>query len=170
MSNAGIRIELLLQKESWSKARKVIRRELAKRPKSHWLLTRLSSTYYEERRYKTALKYVKKARKIAPKCPLVIWDYACTLGMIGHHKNAIALFKMLISRGERSIAFDECGEGIRWAKSLLNDCRYWIGISYRSLGDERQARSFIRMHLRRRKSGLPSLYNARSIRKKFPEL
>jgi len=170
MGDHSRQIESLLRKESWKQARKVIRIELAKDPKSHWLLTRLSATYYEERRYKLALKCVKKARLIAPECPLVIWDYAGSLDMLGREEAAITIWKKLISRGERSIAFDECGEGLRWARSLINDCYYRIGNSYREIGNERLARSFIRKHLRGRKPRLPSLYEAKKIRRKFPEV
>jgi len=168
MGNHSRQIESLLRKESWKQARKVIRAELAKDPRSHWLLTRLSMTYYEERRYQLALKFVKKARLIAPECPLAIWDYAGSLDMLGREKAAIALWKKLIIRGERSLASDECGEGLRWAKSLLNDCYYRIGNSYRDIGNERLARSFIRKHLRGRKPGVPSLYEAKRIRQQFP--
>lgn len=170
MSNASQHIELLIQREFWTKAREIIRIELGKDPKNHWLLTRLSSTYYEERRYKTALTFSKKARRIAPNCPLVIWDYACSLDMLGREKSAINLWKKLVDRGERSIAFDECGEGLRWARSLINDCYFRIGESYYDIRSESLARSFIRKHLRGRKSGLPSLYEVKKIREHFPEI
>jgi tetratricopeptide (TPR) repeat protein len=35
----------------------------------------LSSCYYELRDYKKALSYAKKAYKLNPNSPLVLWDY-----------------------------------------------------------------------------------------------
>jgi tetratricopeptide (TPR) repeat protein len=127
-------------------------------------------TYYEERQYVSALKYVEQASKIMPKCPLVIWDHASILDMLRREKAAIALWKKLIRRGGRSIAFDECGEGLRWPRSLINDCNYRIGKSYYDLGNERLARAFITKHLKGRQPGLRSLYEAKRVRKEFSGL
>ncbi len=118
------KINELFQDEKWKVAREIIKVELENYPQDHWLLTRLSTTYYEEHKYDKALYYVRKAFKIAPNCPLVIWDYACALDMIEKEMKAIELWKKIISLGVEQVAYDECGEGIRWAKSIINDCRY----------------------------------------------
>jgi len=75
-------IEKLINAEEWRAARKKIRLALQKKPDDHWLLTRLSLTYYEERNYRMALSYNTKAMKHAPTCPLVLWDYAGSLSML----------------------------------------------------------------------------------------
>ena len=36
--------------------------------------------------YQEALRWVEKAREIAPDCPLVLWDYAGTLDMLGRER------------------------------------------------------------------------------------
>jgi len=77
----------------------------------HWLLTRLGLTYYEEHNYKKALFYETQALRLAPKCPLVLWDYAGTLEMLGRDKEAIAIYRKLVKRGVDKIAYGECGEG-----------------------------------------------------------
>ena len=60
-----------------------LRRRLRSEPNHHWLLTRLSSVLYERRRYASALKYAEKAFAEAPTCPLVLWDYAGALQVLG---------------------------------------------------------------------------------------
>ena len=77
------KIERLIEAEDWPAARRAIRAELRSDPENHWLLTRLGLTYYEEKDYKQALEWSRRAVGEAPNCPLVLWDYAGTLQMLG---------------------------------------------------------------------------------------
>lgn len=149
----------LFDRNEWQKARRLIVRELAKDPQNHWLLTRLSTTYYEEYKYEEALDASLKAMEIKPHCPLVLWDLATTLDMISREEESIHILKKLLRRGVLKIAYDECGEGRRWSESLLNDCRFRIANSYRRLNQMELSKKFILLHLRHRKPGLPSLYS-----------
>src|SRR5438309_778426 len=72
-------IDRLFAQERWADARAVLAKELAREPDSHWLRARLSTTYYEELNYDRALEEVEEARRLAPDCPLVLWEYAGTL-------------------------------------------------------------------------------------------
>jgi len=114
--------------------RALLLRDMMEDGETHWLLTRLASIHYEEGNYERALELEKKALKRAPRCPLVLWDYAHTLDQMGRQLEAIGIWKKLLARGTDRIAYDECDEGIRWARSLLLDCRYRIALAYRSLG------------------------------------
>ena len=64
-------IEGLIRDEKWSAARKAIKAALKFEPDSHWLLTRLGLTYYEQRDYAASLVHVERARELEPRCPLV---------------------------------------------------------------------------------------------------
>jgi hypothetical protein len=55
-------IEAAIRSQRWKKARQLIRAELKEKPDSHWLLTRLGLTYYEERAYRASLLYSQKAQ------------------------------------------------------------------------------------------------------------
>src|SRR5262245_679907 len=114
-------IEDLLDVERWRDARARIRLELRSRPDSHWLHTRLALTYYEERRYRLALRSSERALRLAPACPLVLWDYAGALQMLARHREALRIYSELVNRGVHRIARDECGEGIAWARGLVAD-------------------------------------------------
>jgi hypothetical protein len=157
-------IEICFRDLKWREARKLILTELALFPRSHWLTTRLSTTYYEERKYKKALVVSKRALKLDPQCPLILWDYACVLDMLGEEKSAIAVWKRLLRRGEKAVAFDKCGEGIRWARSLLNDCRYRIGVSFLDVGNKVLGKQYMVEHLRYRRPGIPSSYSMKDVR------
>ncbi len=160
------KIQKYSEKERWDKAEQLLLGLLEKDPDDHWVLTKLASTYYEEYNYKKALKYSEKALKIAPSCPLVNWDYACALDMMNRKKEAIKIWKKLLNRKLEDIAFGECGEGIRWSKSLLNDCRYRIGVSYLEMGKNAYALKYLNEHIKNRKRGLPSLYSKKEVLKK----
>ena len=161
------RMEKYEEREDWAHAIEINKQLLADHPDSHWLLANLSSNYYEARDYKTALKYAEKAVKIAPKCPMVLWDYAGALDMLGEDAQARNIWKGLIKRGAANVASGECGEGIRQAESLLNDCRYSLGVSYEESGNKKEAAKYYKDHLKHRKPGLPSLYTMSEVKKRL---
>ena len=163
------RINEFIYSENWPEARKLIRAEQIISPNSHWLMTRLSSTYYEERKYKMALIVSKRALKLDPRCPLVLWDYACVLDMLGKEKVAIKIWQDILQRGEQAIAFDKCGEGISWARSLLNDCRYRIASSLLYIGRKMLGKRYMVEHLRHRRQGVRSCYSLSDVRAKLKQ-
>lgn len=160
----GVRISRLILEGRYAEARRGIRERLKQEPDSHWLLTRLATTYYEEHNYKLALRYSERAIELAPRCPLVLWDYACVLHMIGRDDEAIALGRSLLKRGVHAIAFGPCGEGLSWAKSLLNDSRYLISRCYKDAGDLRQAIRWLKLHVSKRCQGTRSIYRLASVK------
>jgi len=165
MSTAAIRrIDRAMDQEDWEAARRLILEELEKESDDHWLTTRLGTTYYEQRDYAAALKWSEKAVHLAPKCPLVLWDYAGALDMTGREEEAIRIWRRLIEREAVRIAADECGEGLRWAESLVNDSRYRAALSLFDLGRDADALRLLREHLAHRRPGLPSLYPLREVR------
>jgi tetratricopeptide (TPR) repeat protein len=164
------KIELFFKREEWKKARRLIVKELAKTPSDHWLLTRLSSTYYEENQYAKALKICEKAIKIATHCPLVLWDYAGTLDMLGREREAIQIWKKLLRRGEQRVACGKCGEGIRRARELLNDVRYRIGKCYGYLGNTSLAVKYFRNYIANRSRKIASIYNLAKVKKELAKL
>ncbi|MFC1985900.1 tetratricopeptide repeat protein [Chloroflexota bacterium] len=160
-------IAQLFKEEKWAEARTYFLGWLKEEPDSHWLLAQLSETYCEERKYEKALEYIEQALKIAPRCPLVLWDYATTLDMLDRNEDALKVYKGLIRRGVYRIAYGECGEGIRWARSLVNDCRYRLGLLYAGMGEFRLASKYIKTHIANRSRNCPSIYNVRDVKKKL---
>jgi len=159
----GAKINRLLEQESWAAARRLIEREIAKISPAdfsrHWLLTRLSTTFYEERKYQEALNLAKQAERIAPNCPLVLWDLAGAYLMLNDNANAISIYTKLIKRGTDRIARDQCGEGRRWAGSLIADCWYRLGTCYRDAGDKKKAIECWSKHFEMVVKGIDSIYS-----------
>ncbi len=171
MTTATIRkIDRAMDGEEWDAARCLILEELKGTRDDHWLITRLATTYYEQKDYAAALEWSEKAVRLAPECPLVLWDYAGALDMTGREEEAIRVWRRLIERGAERIASEECGEGLRWAESLVNDSRYRAALSSFDLGKDAEGFRFLREHLAHRKPGLPSLYSLREVRAKEREM
>jgi len=156
-------IEKLIQADDRDGARRLIRHELKKSPDNHWLLTRLSLTYYEQKKYRTSLRYSKKAFALAPKCPLVLWDLAGTLEMLGDTDKSIELYQGLIKRGAKRIANGPCGEGLGWARGLIADCYYRLAHCYDTNGLRTEAQAAFEKHLDLRGPGCNSIYKLKEL-------
>ena len=135
-----------------------LRRQLAAEPRHHWVLTRLSSVYYEQRRYALALRYAAKAFAEAPWCPLVLWDYAGALQALGRHHEALDLYARIVTRGVDRIATGDCGEGRAWARGLVADSHYRASISLKAIGQEEASMSAFEQCVDLRGPGCRSIY------------
>jgi len=163
------KIEKALDAEQWIAARKLIEVELRRDPKDHWYLGQLGSTYYEQRKYKRALYWEAMALQEAPYCPLLIWDYACTLAMLNRNDEALSLYRWLLSWGEKPLAYGECGEGIRWARALIADCHYRIACIWHEKRQWKRSTAEFEKYLALRKTGYGSIYSLREVKGRYVE-
>src|ERR1700693_283662 len=92
-------IEVALERDDWDKACRLLQAQLKKDPENHWLHTRLATAYYEKREYERSLKASQRAMELAPGCPLVRWDYACALDMLGQTQEAIRQWNRFLKQG-----------------------------------------------------------------------
>ncbi len=168
-SSRGSSVERLIAAERWREARASLRRLLADQPDDHWLLARLALTYYEQGAYRRALEIESRAARIAPSCPLVLWDLAGSHQMLGHHKVAADLYRRLLRRGVGRLASGRCGEGVRWARGLVADSWYRLGRSHEALHEPRRAKRAYRRALMLRPGGA-SIYAASEIRARLRAL
>jgi tetratricopeptide (TPR) repeat protein len=141
-----------------------LRQQLKAEPHHHWILTRLSSVYYEQRRYALALKYAEKAFAEEPSCPLVLWDYAGALQMLGRHNEALDLYARIVTRGVIRLANGECGEGKAWARGVVSDSHYRASLSLKAIGNERASLSALEQCLELRGPGCRSIYRLNELR------
>ena len=161
MRSAASRVdwaERMIARDDWSGARRLLKSVLRAEPWSHWLHTRIGLTYYEEHEYGEALKWERKALKLAPWCPLVLWDYAGTLDMLGRRREAAGIYRRLIRRGPEAIATGRCGEGLRRGRGLVADSYYRVAWIHADAGRRSQALKAITRHLELRGPGCGSIY------------
>jgi tetratricopeptide (TPR) repeat protein len=163
-------IEKLIAAGNWKAARTLIRVALRKEPDSHWLLTRIGLTYYEEYKYGKALFYTERALQLAPNCPLALWDYAGALDMLGRTREAVYIYKRLVKRGIEDIAYGDCGEGLAWARGLVADCFYRLAKCYDELGRHKNSLDYYSRHLQLRGPGCRSIYSVSEVKARIKEL
>ena len=163
-------INELSMQEKWEEIRILILNWLQDKPKDHGLLAELSRTYYEEKKYDEALGIIKKAKKIAPNCPVVLWYYAGTLDMLKRNEDAIQVYLDLIKRGADKIAYGECGEGIRAARRLVNNSRYRLGLVYARIGKFQSAAKYIKLHVANRNRNCISGYRLWDVKKDLAKI
>jgi tetratricopeptide (TPR) repeat protein len=162
------RINALFHEGKWEKARQLIRADLADDPENHWLLARLATTFYEQRRYGEARKYAERAQAIVPECPLALWELAGALQMLGKTRAALARYTQIVGLGLAVLhsdgkSFDGCWEDPAWAMSLMTDAMYRKGLCCQRLGESRLAwKSFVG-HLALRLQGATSIYPAEDV-------
>jgi len=168
--DAGKLIEKAVQAEDWIGARKLIAIELQRDPKDHWLLSRLGLTFYEQGKYEQALFWEAKALQEAPYCPLAIWGYAGSLEMLGRKRESLALYRWLLSWGVKELAYGDCGEGLRRARSLMADCHYRIALIWEEKRQWKRAAAEYDIYLSRRKDGWGSIYPIRDVKTRYAKV
>ena len=168
--NMSKEIEKAIRADDWIAARALIRTALKSEPHSHWLMTRLGLTYYEQRQYRRALHYSEKAVSLAPSCPLVLWDYAGDLDMLERTDEAVRVYRRLINRGVERIAVERCGEGKAWARGLIADCHFRLASCLMDKGQFKKAGESLDRHVALRGRGCRTIYGMKDVRKKMREL
>ena len=163
-------IEQYIAHDQWEQARQLIEAELVDKPDSHWLMTRLGLTYYEQYDYQRALEWEEKALALAPDCPLVLWDYAGSLDMLNRPQEALVIYQRLIDRGIDSLANDECGEGRARARGFYADSFYRMSFCYLALGQRDKAIEVLHRSLEQRGPGCQSIYPIAEVRGELASL
>jgi tetratricopeptide (TPR) repeat protein len=163
-------IEEAIERAQWTRARSLIEAWLGETPEDHWLLARFALTYYEQRDYERALQFDIQALQIAPYCPLVVWGYAGDLDMLGRTKEALSIYRWLVSWGEEYLADGPCGEGIRAARGLIADCFYRIALIQEQRHQWKRAIAAYEEHLARRGRGTRSIYPLPEVKRRYKTL
>ncbi len=173
MKNKAKISELLneyIMTENWQAAKKILENELKNEPEDHFLLTQLGEVFYEMHEYEKAIQLTEKAYKIAPACPLASNNHAVALYMNEKNSEAIEIWETLLTKDIHEIADDECGDGIQFVKSLINDIRFRIGDAYLAKKDKKKALNYYQLHLENRKRGLFSNFTKSEVENKIKDL
>jgi tetratricopeptide (TPR) repeat protein len=145
-----LKFNQLWKTEKWTELREYLFKCLEESPDSHWLLTQISDMYYLEDHFNEALEYAQRAFELAPNCPMTIWQYAESLLRLGNNEEAEPLYRKLIRKGVKCIDYGVCGEGIRDARTLVNDSKYALSFILANKGDFKMAKRYIMKHIANR--------------------
>lgn len=144
--------------KDYIKAEKCIRSIIQQGDHSAWSYTKLSSVLYEQKRYRSALRFSIRAYEIDKDNPITIWHYAAALFMNDEFNKAIILWKTLIKQGELSLGKRSTTMGILWGRRIVTDCYYWIGKSNYCNNNDSESFRFLNKYIELRRNGNPSLY------------
>jgi tetratricopeptide (TPR) repeat protein len=112
-----------LDRGRWPEAKRMLRRTVARWPKNHLGLYDLAYCEYGQRRYAQALRVIRRAHALKPRCPSVLRSYAHIALANGKPELALELCERILARTPRSLASGACGEGLAAARKLKADAR-----------------------------------------------
>jgi len=113
-------IKELASKKDWTQLIRYLKRKCEEFPKEYWFKTELAEYLYLEGN-KACLRYAKEAFDIAPDDMLVVYNYAYSLYINERYEEAENALMIIREKGLDYIAYSEHGEGMRWAKKLMQD-------------------------------------------------
>lgn len=138
---------------------------LAKNPKrrhDHAALIARGLALYEARRYAAALPCFDRALRMAPECPIALYNRANTLHMLERSEEASEILKGLLAVTPE-VLHQRCEVPFS-ARSIQTDAcmlLFWTTLHHRGFCDE--AFEHAAAHLRRRSRGVPSVWSKREV-------
>lgn len=164
MDKFSKQINDFIEAKNYKEAREWINSGLKWTPWDHWLLDRMSVTYYDDGQYDEALKWSKKAYKYANDCPMVLWGYADTLDILGQKKLAVRVFLRLFKLAEKEsrgihgkCQWEEDERGFR------ADAAFRLALAYESMSKRKRARHWLLAFQSMREQNWPTVYSQESM-------
>jgi len=148
------KLDSLLDQGEYSTARKLLRQRLKEAPGDHWLMAKMASTFASEGRHRDGLRWVRRALRLEPKCPIALWHLAYIYEGRRHYVGAVRVMKGLVSRPIRAyVASGPCAQSERWARDFVTDCYMMLAWVEQCRHRHNQAADAYRKHMSRRLKG-----------------
>jgi len=160
------KLNRLFREKKWKEAKKLLKIRHAKFPDKYYLITELSQIYYCLEEFEKSLIYAEQAMQIESDDVLVIYNYGCALSGVYQENKAIEQWNKILEKDIKEIAYGNYGEGLKWAKSIVNDSLYRKALSLIELGCKNEALELINKHLKNRKRGIYSDFSRQQVMKK----
>ena len=158
----------LIKQNRFKAAENLLRKKLEQEPENVYFLAQLANTLWNLNKDEEALTYADKAKSISPTYPLTLFTRARVLGSLHKFEACAAEWEELISMGEAEVA--EKGFGKGWAKSVINDARYYKALSLGELSRDKEALTLMEEHLKHRGKGVQSDFTKKEATLFYKEL
>ena len=158
----------LIKQNRFKAVENLMRKKLEQEPENVYFLTQLANALWNLNKNEEALNYADKAKSISPTNPLTLFTRARVLGSLHKFEEAAAEWEELISMGEAEVA--EKGFGKGWAKSVINDARYYKALSLGELNRDKEALALMEEHLKHRGKGVESDFTKKEATLFYKEL
>jgi tetratricopeptide (TPR) repeat protein len=158
------RINAHMKSRRWSEARALLKKELKKKPDSHWCCFTIGDAYYHEKKFSRALIWYIRARELASHCSYANYSYAKCLELMKRYDEAIPVFRAMIRKGPKRFAHGRCSDGIVYAREIVNEARFRVGLCYSWIGDYKSALRWYFRHTYHRFGGVRSPFKLRFVK------
>ena len=158
----------LIEQNRFKAVENLMRKKLEQEPENVYFLTQLANAQWNLNKSEEALNYADKAKSISPTNPLTLFTRARVLGSLHKFEEAAAEWEELISMGEAEVA--EKGFGKGWAKSVINDARYYKAAALQALFRDKEALALMEEHLKHRGKGVQSDFTKKEATLFYKEL
>ena len=158
----------LIEQKRFKAVENLMRKKLEQEPENVYFLAQLANALWNLNKDEEALSYADKAKSISPTNPLTLFTRARVLGSLHKFEEAAAEWEELISMGEAEVA--EKGFGKGWAKSVINDARYYRALSLGELNRDKEALALMEEHLKHRGKGVLSDFTKKETTLLYKEL
>lgn len=149
------------ERGEWIKLHSLLLEIIKDYPDEYYFLTELSSVCYQLNLPSECLNYAERAYKIAVNDLWVTFHYGMALYLNDDFEESQIMFSKIISTSVEVLAYGEHGEGLKWAKSLINDSRYMIARCMMQQQKYSDAEIILQEHISKRKRGLYSDFSKR---------
>ena len=158
----------LIKQNRFKAVENLMRKKLEQEPENVYFLAQLANALWNLNKDEEALSYADKAKSISPTYPLTLFTRARVLGSLHKFEACAAEWEELISMGEAEVA--EKGFGKGWAKSVINDARYYRALSLGELNRDKEALALMEEHLKHRGKGVESDFTKKEATLFYKEL
>ena len=158
----------LIEQKRFKAVENLMRKKLEQEPENVYFLAQLANALWNLNKDEEALSYADKAKSISPTNPLTLFTRARVLGSLHKFEEAAAEWEELISMGEAEVA--EKGFGKGWAKSVINDARYYKAAALQALFRDKEALALMEEHLKHRGKGIRSDFTKKEATLFYKEL
>ncbi len=86
------KINSLFAEENWEEAQRLLIARRKREPTSHWVLTQLAATFYEQQKYGESFGLLLKSHKLVKDCPLTLWHLAGACDALGRADDALPIY------------------------------------------------------------------------------
>lgn len=144
----------LIKQKRFRAAETLLRNALEKSPEDAYALTQLANVLWNRNKDHEALNYADKAKEISPVNPLLNFTRGRILWSLEKYRESVEEWDALLSMTEMDVAKN--GHGIRWAKSVINDSRFYKADCLYHLFRDEEALGLMEEHLANRGRGTGS--------------
>lgn len=141
--------------KNYKRAEQLLREALEKTPEDVYVLTQLANVLWNRHKDEEALCFADKAKVLSTTfCPLLNYTRGRILWSLEKYEQSMEEWNDILAMPENKVA--QCGYGTKWAKSVINDARYYKADCLYHLFKDKEALPLMEEHLAMRKRGIES--------------